>query len=327
MIEYNNATNEIILEPKRIPQTSGKITETIKVGGYSQEKSYFLELKCPKNKRYVTGKIDFSSGDGLIELPEAIINNVGDVYVQLVIRNTDGEVVGKSFVSDEPLYVIEQSINAVDDVADERVGDCLSSALKATENMVSFQKSLEEKLASGKLNGKDGTKVIVGGAEKGSVAFTKDPQEQLDEKVSNSQFEVEKQDKTEKIREINSKIEQKQDKLTQTQLKNISDVKNKLSAKWFFNSGKELKYELLPMETFELIYVGTGYGVIKILYDNVEKFASEGFTSFILGKEWKSIGISVINNTSTHSSKLSEECSKISVVITGTHGSYIEIKQ
>ncbi len=184
MIEYNNATNEIILEPKRIPQTSGKITETIKVGGYSQEKSYFLELKCPKNKRYVTGKIDFSSGDGLIELPEAIINNVGDVYVQLVIRNTDGEVVGKSFVSDEPLYVIEQSINAVDDVADERVGDCLSSALKATENMVSFQKSLEEKLASGKLNGKDGTKVIVGGAEKESIAFTKDPQEQLKEKAN-----------------------------------------------------------------------------------------------------------------------------------------------
>ena len=184
MIEYNNATNEIILEPKRIPQTSGKITETIKVGGYSQEKSYFLELKCPKNKRYVTGKIDFSSGDGLIELPEAIINNVGDVYVQLVIRNTDGEVVGKSFVSDEPLYVIEQSINAVDDVADERVGDCLSSALKATENMVSFQKSLEEKLDSGKLNGKDGTKVIVGGAEKESIAFTKDPQEQLKEKAN-----------------------------------------------------------------------------------------------------------------------------------------------
>lgn len=183
MIEYNSVTNEIILEPKRIPQTSGKITETIKVGGYSQEKSYFLELKCPKNKRYVTGKIDFSSGDGIIELPNAIINNVGDVYVQLVIRNTDGEVVGKSFVSDEPLYVIEQSINAVDDVADERVGDCLSSALKATENMVSFQKSLEEKLASGKLNGKDGTKVMVGGVQKESISFTKDPQEQLNGKA------------------------------------------------------------------------------------------------------------------------------------------------
>lgn len=125
MIEYKGIDNELIVTTKNIPQRVGKITENIVIDNYNENYKYFLELRCPKNRKYITAEINYNEGEGEVELPDIVTFYSGDVYCQLVIRELTGEVLYKSFVSNMPLYIVEPSINASEKIPNNRVGDCI----------------------------------------------------------------------------------------------------------------------------------------------------------------------------------------------------------
>lgn len=148
MIAYQSANNKLVLTPKNIPQLSGNTAESISIDNYNGNYRYFLELRCPKNKKYITEEIAFVSGEGTVNLPCGVTKYVGDIFVQLVIRNSTGEIIGKSFVADQPLYIIEPSINAAQSITDES-GDYLSSVVNAVNDMTVLQGEITDKLNNG----------------------------------------------------------------------------------------------------------------------------------------------------------------------------------
>lgn len=201
MIKYISASNMLEFETKKIPQNNGAFTIEIEVENKQLGERYFLELKCPKDRRFISEELKFSANIGTVELGEQITSEIGNVYVQLVKRSLQGEILGKSLLLKEPLFKVTQSINAVEKQEPGRVSDCIESITKKANELGELYNEIQNKVNNGDFNGKDGTLIKVNGVVEKSVGFTKDPQQQLDKKMdlSGGKFDIDAQVKWEPI--------------------------------------------------------------------------------------------------------------------------------
>ena len=158
MIEYQSVSNELVVETAEITQNCGNIKEKISIDNYNSSCRYFLELKCPKGQKFISEEISFKTNVGEVILPNIVSANKGRVFVQLVIRDNEGNVIGRSFISQKPIFHINYSINAERDLTNEKVGDVVEFIYKYVNELKSISDILKQKLDAGELNGKDGPK-------------------------------------------------------------------------------------------------------------------------------------------------------------------------
>ena len=125
MIEYQNITNELHLSTIEITQNCGSIKVQIKIDNYNSNCRYFLEFSCPKGRRFVSAELNFVENVGEVLLPNIISEYLGRVFVQLVIRNNDGSIVNKSLISNNPIFHINKSINAEQDISNDKTNDVI----------------------------------------------------------------------------------------------------------------------------------------------------------------------------------------------------------
>lgn len=112
MMKYYVDTEVFQVEERRIPQGYGNTANVlIKVVGIPKEESYSLEFLCPKNKKYVSEESVLNNDIINIPIPEKVFENIGEIYGQIIIKE-DGNIVRKSLLSSEPIFVVEKSINA-----------------------------------------------------------------------------------------------------------------------------------------------------------------------------------------------------------------------
>lgn len=146
MIKYISSKNELEFVEKVVPQNSGDFVESVEIENYDNNNQYFLEFKCPNNRRFISQRLKMQDNVGSVELPNKLVNAVGKVYVQLVMRNYDGIVVGKSILRKVAIYRITPSINAEQYVDLEKVGDCLSEVLNVRNSVEQIQMEQTKKL-------------------------------------------------------------------------------------------------------------------------------------------------------------------------------------
>lgn len=155
MIKYLSNQNEIEVVTSYKPQKSGKICLEVDIDNLKTEYQYFFEFSCPKNRKYISEKIDFSSGIGIVELPWQVDMYIGEVFLQLIIYSGN-EIVGKSFISKQPILIITPSINATE-YAKEREGkDFFTKAVETLQDVIDFRKKLEQDAQDGVFKGDKG---------------------------------------------------------------------------------------------------------------------------------------------------------------------------
>ena len=158
MIEYQSISNELVVETAEITQNCGNIKEKISIDNYNSSCRYFLELKCPKGRAFVTGEINFANGVGEVIIPSIVSEYQGRVFAQLVVRDNVGVVVARSFISEVPLYHINKSINADRDISNEKVSDVVEYIFNAVAGLEGIEKTLQQKLKNGEFIGDKGEK-------------------------------------------------------------------------------------------------------------------------------------------------------------------------
>ncbi len=183
MIKYNSVSNELEYETKIIPQNCGVYIVDIDVEKTQEKCKYFLEIKCPKDRRFISKEIDFNDNMGTVELSGQISSEVGNIYVQLVKRSLEGEILGKSIMSKEPLFRVTESINAIDKQDYSRMNDCIESIINKSNELSKLHDEILKKVEKGEFNGKDGTLIKVNGVIEKNIEFTDNPQLQLDNKI------------------------------------------------------------------------------------------------------------------------------------------------
>ncbi len=149
MVQYNNATNKLTLTSSIIPQLCGEVKVEINVDNYNSSYRYFFELKCPKNKKYLSQQLAFNSNVGSVVLPEVAFQFVGDIFIQLIIRNADGKLVAKSFISETPIFSVKESINATEKISDELYLDYIANVINSVNQLVEIKNDVELKLQNG----------------------------------------------------------------------------------------------------------------------------------------------------------------------------------
>ena len=133
MIEYFS-DSVLVVKTIELPQGGGVYFEKVIVHEEDEEFDYLLEFECPKSIKCVSGKLIKMSEDTYeIELPYIIMQNIGDVYVQMIkIDKVTHEIVNKSLISSIPAYSISRSIMAGDVTILPEKKEFFDYAVKAT---------------------------------------------------------------------------------------------------------------------------------------------------------------------------------------------------
>ena len=93
--------------------------------------NYYLDIALPKNNKFVSPKLVNSNGALCVLLSSGLTAQVGDCYGQLIARDkTSGNIVWKSKISSSAFIQVQQSINAVEQIKEDDVKDCLSDVDK-----------------------------------------------------------------------------------------------------------------------------------------------------------------------------------------------------
>ncbi len=179
-MEYKSKENMLIFTTKRVPQNDGNISEEINIDNYDGSYQYFFEFLCPQKKKFISELISFDgSSTGAVKISGKITENVGKVFVQLVIRDKAGHLIKKSLMPQYPFYIVEKSVNATSTLKADEINDALTYLIAMGNKSVEIANQVKNDANNGKFNGKDGTIIKVGGEEKKELAFSVDPETQI----------------------------------------------------------------------------------------------------------------------------------------------------
>ena len=110
----------------------------------------YIDFKKPNGEKFKTPRIDVSEGKITYDIPCAVLDADGELEVQVIFQNADGEI-WKSYVKE---FAVRYSINAVDDIPnkqdfiteaqtllDQINGDIVSMET-ALDNIIAIQNTL-----------------------------------------------------------------------------------------------------------------------------------------------------------------------------------------
>lgn len=112
----------------------------------------YIDFKKPNGETFKTPRIDVSEGKITYNIPCAVLDADGELEVQVVFQNADGEI-WKTYVKE---FAVRYSINATDDIPDKQ--DFIAEAQKVLDSTVETAKSLEERANNGEFDGEKGDK-------------------------------------------------------------------------------------------------------------------------------------------------------------------------
>ena len=119
-----------------ISELSGNIVLTITAEEIQPNTAYYVEILCPKNLKYCLERCAVQGRVLSVIVPNNILNSRGDIYAQLVCRDTvSGRVLDKSLVTALPIITVTRAINASETVNVNAVTDVISEMIKAKDKM------------------------------------------------------------------------------------------------------------------------------------------------------------------------------------------------
>ena len=152
MINYNSKEKELTVETMFVAQNSGDINIQIQLDEVLENCNYFLEYSCPKYNKYCSCVLSIEDKILDIKLPSLLTKFVGEVYVQLVMRNqSNGEIIDKSMISQDPLLIVKNSINANIEVNDDQEETLIGQIVELLNNFEVIKSDIEKQLQE-KLN-------------------------------------------------------------------------------------------------------------------------------------------------------------------------------
>lgn len=110
----------------------------------------YIDFKKPNGEKFKTPRIEVSEGKITYNIPSAVLDEDGELEVQIIFQNADGGI-WKTYVKE---FAVRYSINATDDIPDKE--DFITEAQKVLDEAVETAKSVEERANNGEFNGKDG---------------------------------------------------------------------------------------------------------------------------------------------------------------------------
>lgn len=109
----------------------------------------YIDFKKPNGERFKTPRIDVDNGEITYNIPLSVLDAEGQLEVQVVFQNADGEI-WKTYVKE---FAVRYSINATDDIPDKQ--DFIAEAQKLLDEAVNTAKSVEERANNGEFDGKN----------------------------------------------------------------------------------------------------------------------------------------------------------------------------
>lgn len=109
----------------------------------------YIDFKKPNGETFKTPRIDVNEGKIAYNIPCSVLDAEGELEVQVVFQNTDGEI-WKTYVKE---FAVRYSINATDDIPAKE--DFITNAQTLVDEAVETAKSIEERANNGEFNGKD----------------------------------------------------------------------------------------------------------------------------------------------------------------------------
>lgn len=110
----------------------------------------YIDFKKPNGETFKTPRIDVDEGKIIYNIPSGVLDDEGQLEVQVVFQNADGEI-WKTYVKE---FAVRYSINATDDIPDKP--DFITEAQKLLDEAVATAKSVEERANNGEFDGADG---------------------------------------------------------------------------------------------------------------------------------------------------------------------------
>lgn len=151
MNRYLFDSNTLEVETKRIPQYIDSIEElTILLEDNSFANAlFYIEFSCPKHKKFITKPLQQSGKYLYFTLPLILTLNSGEIFIQITVREAESfKMLQKSLVSQEPIIIVEPSINTMNEIADSEQ-DLVASIFDTVEKA----KAVSEQLLNDKING------------------------------------------------------------------------------------------------------------------------------------------------------------------------------
>lgn len=142
------------VETRHLPQMIDEVIVEMQVGEDVDDVNmdFFLDFKCPKNVKFTSGKMDVSGFKRYkVVLGRQLTQNLGEVYVQLVIVRRDNGKVLRSLVSRDPLFLVQPSILAADKLGPDDAGSFFSDAVQVLNKLDSKLELIDSKMG-GKFN-------------------------------------------------------------------------------------------------------------------------------------------------------------------------------
>lgn len=112
----------------------------------------YIDFKKPNGETFKTPRIDVVEGILEYNIPCAVLDVDGKLYLQIIFQNELSEI-WKSYVKE---FVVRESINAVDDIPKKE--DFITEAQKVIDEAEATAKSIEERANNGEFDGEKGEK-------------------------------------------------------------------------------------------------------------------------------------------------------------------------
>ena len=112
----------------------------------------YIDFKKQNGEKFKTSRIDVKEGKITYNIPSSVLDVEGELEVQLIFHNKDGEV-WKSYVKE---FAVRYSINAENDIPDRE--DFVTEVQKLVDEAVETAKSVEERANKGEFKGDKGDK-------------------------------------------------------------------------------------------------------------------------------------------------------------------------